>query len=415
MAPVDAQTLWMSTKIANDQFLLYAFDGAPPDTERVIAGIRQRAQQCPDLMLRVEDDSAVRYPAWVPAAVSATQFVRHDPPEQSWTDCLDAIARLTGDQLDLGEKGWRLHIFERVRAVPRTSRPATVTVLQIAHALADGTRTDGTAAWLFGRDAPMQPVPAPSRGWLLPRAVRASRAQHRLERDIAAGLVAGPTQARPALLSNTRPAGVPMVRTLVCDRARLGGPTVTIAALVAISTALAGMLRERGADPAQLGAEVLMAKPGVRHSHNHFRNVGIGLYPDLERGERARRITEVFAAQRDRARHPAMTAAALAFAAVPAPLLRWGVAQFDPDARSTTVTGNTVVSSVNRGVADLRFGAAAAVFTAGFPALSPMMGLTHGVHGLGDAIAISVHTAPSVFDATAVADYLARLDHALGA
>jgi hypothetical protein len=244
--------------------------------------------------------------------------------------------------------------------------------------------------------------------------VRASRADRRLQRDIAAGLVAGPTESRPVLLTNTRPAGTPVVRTLLCDRSRVAGPTVTVAALVAVSTALAGVLRALGDDPARLGAEVPMTKPGIRDSYNHFRNVGIGLYPELEPAQRAGRIAEVLAAQRARSRHPAMAASSLAFASVPAPLLRWGVQQFEPDVRSPLVTGNTVVSSVNRGPADLRFGPAPAVFTAGFPALSPMMGLSHGVHGLGGVVAISVHTASSVLDAAALEDYLGRLDHALG-
>jgi hypothetical protein len=96
---------------------------------------------------------------------------------------------------------------------------------------------------------------------------------------------------------------------------------------------------------------------------------------------------------------------------VPAPLLRWGVSQFDPDVRPAQVLGNTVVSSVNRGPADLRFGDARVVLTAGYPALSPSMGLTHGVHGIGETIAISVNAAQA-----AVADidgYLELLDAAL--
>jgi hypothetical protein len=107
-----------------------------------------------------------------------------------------------------------------------------------------------------------------------------------------------------------------------------------------------------------------------------------------------------------------MAAESAAFAALPAPLLRWGIGQFDPEARSPTVTGNTVVSSVNRGPADLFLGEASVVLTAGFPGLSPMMGLTHGVHGIGDTIAISVHAAES-----AVGDidaYVERLDYELG-
>jgi hypothetical protein len=97
---------------------------------------------------------------------------------------------------------------------------------------------------------------------------------------------------------------------------------------------------------------------------------------------------------------------------VPGPLLRWGVAQFDPGVRSAMVTGNTVVSSVNRGAADLHFGGCRVILTAGYPALSPMMGLTHGVHGIGDTIAVSVHAAESAVDD--IDDYLERLDAALG-
>ena len=106
-----------------------------------------------------------------------------------------------------------------------------------------------------------------------------------------------------------------------------------------------------------------------------------------------------------------MRAQDMAFAAMPAALLRWGVAQFDPDVRSPTVTGNTVVSSVNRGARDLRFGDARVLATAGFPGLSPMMGLTHGVHGIGDTIAVSVHAAES-----AIGDidaYIERLEREL--
>ena len=154
-----------------------------------------------------------------------------------------------------------------------------------------------------------------------------------------------------------------------------------------------------------------MAKTGVREAHNQFGNVGVGLYPELGFGERADRIAEDLARRRRRAAHPAMRAESRASAAVPAPLLRWGVAQFDPEARSPTATGNTVVSSVNRGAADLSFGGAPVVLTAGYPGLSPMMGLTHGVHGIGDTIAISVHAAESAIGD--VDAYVARLAAAL--
>ncbi|MGL4306312.1 MAG: hypothetical protein ACRCSF_09160, partial [Mycobacteriaceae bacterium] len=35
-------------------------------------------------------------------------------------------------------------------------------------------------------------------------------------------------------------------------------------------------------------------------------------------------------------------------------------------------------------------------FTSGFPGLSPVMALTHGVHGIGDTITISIHASLAV-------------------
>ena len=66
------------------------------------------------------------------------------------------------------------------------------------------------------------------------------------------------------------------------------------------------------------------------------------------------------------------------------------------------------MSSVHRGAADLYFGGAPVVLTTGCPSLSPMQGLTHGVHGVGDAVAVSVHAAESaVGDIDAYVDRLA--------
>ena len=106
-----------------------------------------------------------------------------------------------------------------------------------------------------------------------------------------------------------------------------------------------------------------------------------------------------------------MRVADLAFAATPAPLLRWGMDRFDPDVRVPKVTGNTVVSSVNCGAADFSFGGAPVTVAAAFPVLSPMMGLTHAVCGIGDTITLSVHAAESAIGDIDV--YVERLAAAL--
>ncbi|TFV55558.1 DUF1298 domain-containing protein [Mycobacterium sp. PS03-16] len=409
LAAFDAQTLWLAVKIPSDQLLLYAFAGTP-DPVTAVSGVLARARACGDLRLRVADRGPLTYPVWVDAGVTADQAVVH-PPVGDWADCLTAVSALADDPLDPQRATWRLHVISPVRGVPGVPGDATVAVVQMSHALADGQRSAALAGWLFGRPAMVPDIPPVPR-WLpaaLPvRAVRAARAHRLLMRDEAAGVVVRPAQSRPALRSNARPDGGRSVRTLVRCRRALPGPTVTVGVLAAVAEALAEHLRAQGDDPATLGAEVPMAKIGPRLAHNHFGNVGVDLHPDVPFDRRAARIAAELAERRRRAHHPGMQTANRAFAALPAPLLRRGVVQFDPTLRSPTVTGNTVVSSVDRGPADLTFGGAPVVMTAGYPMLSPMMGLVHGVHGIGDTIAVSVHAAASaVGDIDSYADRLA--------
>lgn len=412
LAPVDAQLLWLSTTMPNDQFLLFAFgdrcrDGASCDTGGALAEMRDRAERCAELRLRIVDDRRWRYPRWQRGEITDEQFTVRDAAD--WQECLDRVSRLA--QLDVTRMSWRVHVFPDVRAVPRAGS-GSVVVVQIAHALGDGTRSAQLAAALLGRGQPVREMAAPQRGLLPWRAVLAARAHQRLQRDIDAGLLGPPVAPRPALSLNEGPRRDAVVRTLAVGRDRLPGPTVTVGALVAIADALGGYLAARGEDISRLGAEVPMAgAEKMMMAHNNFRNVSVDLHPRLGRSERAQRIAAQLTAHRRRGEHPAMRAAAAAFAAVPAPLLRWGVGRFDPNARSGTVTGHTVVSSVNRGPADLCFGGRPVVLTAGYPALSPMMSLTHGVHGIGDTVAVSVQADPGTVD---VDDYIGRLSHALG-
>ncbi len=385
LAAADAQLFWLSAKTPNDQFLVYGFDGEP--AAGALEQVRRRAEACGELTLRVADGPCWRYPRWVPAPVTDEHFAVHDEsvgPAEGFT----AVARLP--QLDATRMAWRVHLF-----------PAGVVVVQVSHALGDGTRSSALAAALLGRCRPLPPVAAPRPGNVFWRGFLAARAH----RDL-------PPSAppRPALSVNRSPAGTPVLRTLLVGRDRLQHPTVTVGALSAIGEALGGYLGARGEDVGRLGAEVPVSGPPTTQARNNFRNVGIGLYPETGRDERIRLISAELRAARQRGEHPATAAAARAFAATPAWLLRWGIGKFVPTRRSAAVIGNTVVSSVNRGPADLAFGGCPVRYTAGFPALSPMQSLTHGVHGIGDVVAISVHADPVVVD---VADYLDRLAHAL--
>lgn len=399
----------MSAKVPNDEFGLFVFDGVADPVEPALEQVRRRASVCHDLRLRICDDNPLRYPVWVSGPVSDSQLVVHGGLD--WSSCLDAVAALIDDQLDVSREAWRLHVFAPVAGVPGSSGPATVAVLQISHALADGIRVAALAAWLFGRAVPVAPIVAPRRGSLLLRSVDAARAHRQLVHDMDAGVLPAPSPPRAPLLSNAAPVGLRRVRTVLRGRNTLADGTVTVSVLAAISTALAGYLRDRGDDPSELAAEIPMAHTGTRDGHNHFRNIGVSLHPELPVARRAELIAAELVAGRRRAEHPAAIASRRSFASVPAPLLRWGVGKFDTGVRSPAVTGHTVVSSVNRGAADLRLGGAPVLFTAGYPALSPMMGLVHGVHGIGDTVAISVHAADSAGD---IDDYVERLEHALG-
>ena len=411
MAAVDAQLLWVSAKVPNDQFLLFGFDGSPGRLDAAVDELRRRAEACDELRLRVVDDRSWHYPRWQHGGLEPGQFVVHDDDGADWQGCLDAVARLADDQLDARRMCWRAVIFPEVRGVPRTSGAGSVVVVQMTHALADGTRAAALAGALLGRSRPVPAVAPPDRGSLARRAVAASRANRQLVGDTEAGLLPPPVPPRPLLSINARPAGRSAIRTLALRRDQLPGSTVTVGVLVVVSEALSGYLGERGDDISQLGAEVPMAAPVNINAHNNFRNVGVGLYPGLGAAERAVRIATELAGHRRRGEHPGTLASGAAFAAVPAKLLRWGVSQFDPASRSPAVTGNTVVSSVNRGPADLSFGGCPVVLTAGYPALSPMMSLTHGVHGIGGSLAISVHADDSNVD---VDEYVDRLRTALG-
>ncbi|MFT4202249.1 MAG: DUF1298 domain-containing protein, partial [Gordonia sp. (in: high G+C Gram-positive bacteria)] len=103
---------------------------------------------------------------------------------------------------------------------------------------------------------------------------------------------------------------------------------------------------------------------------------------------------------------PARVAARRAEDRTPAPLMHWATTGFDDPAPPAAVTGHTVVSSVNRGAANLALAGGGIRFTAGFPALSTAHALTHGVHGIGRSVTVSVLADPDVLD---VDDYLTAL------
>ncbi|MET8795326.1 wax ester/triacylglycerol synthase domain-containing protein [Nocardia sp. NPDC004568] len=422
LAPPDATMYWLSRRTRNDQFLLYCFAESTWENARLREAVGRRCAAIPELAVRLRPDpTGLSYPVWIPAEPDPAQFVTHRLDRPDWSELLAALGRLLGTGVDAGEHPWRLHVFRGIRDSPAPDPVVTVVVLQVSHALVDGRGASRIARALFtGSPGPgTTPGPRP-----LPRsgiAGRAGRAGLALPLDIARtlrrGLAAGRARTRLAELTaagRVPPAapGYPpgvlnvpgegsghTVRMLVCRTAdfRMPGHSVTVVGLTVISLALQRYLRERGAAATALGAQVPMAtppRPGVR---NNYRSLGV----DLAIGEedplrRAAAIAADLAARRERAVHPLLDAQDAVTAALPALLLRRDVRNYPIDAVPERITGHTVVSSVDRGAADLRFGGAPVRFTAGFPAVGAVMHLTHGIHGLGDTVTLSLHADPAV-------------------
>ncbi|MGV9482077.1 WS/DGAT domain-containing protein [Gordonia aichiensis] len=435
LSAADALPYWMAPIIPNDQFVVYVFGEddrgrghSAGDRCEIAAWLARRAARIDDLTLRVLDvPFTLDRPYWVSTGVHSRQIVVDDAA-QTWQECLAALADRMSVPLDPTELAWRIHVFARVAGVPGGGDgPGVVVALQISHALGDGRRTAEIARDLFGHA-----LPAGSRRLTLTRVVPDSalragtallgalRLPGQVASMIARGLVAwrryrraSVEQGRGVPLSRFNvPAGTARtLRTLTVDSdaLRIGGAGATVGALVAISMALPLFL---GASDDRLVVELTVARTPKNLVRNNFRNVGVDLHVDQPNlAQRARLIADDIAAARRADDDPTRVASRAATAATPAFLTRWGIGRFDPTAVPERVTGVTVVSSVNRGADDLALDGRPVLATTGFPALSPAQGLTHGVHGIGDRVTISLTTAPGVFPD--VDGYLASLSAAI--
>ncbi|WP_202421930.1 WS/DGAT domain-containing protein [Gordonia sp. SID5947] len=408
MEPADSRMYWLSAAIPNDQFLLYCFVDQQVPMADLAEGLRRRAGRVADLCLRVCDvPLSLDQPLWVHRPVTPDQVVVHAGAD-TWQRCLERVGSLMADQLVPTRSCWRLHLLGPVTDTPRG--PAVVAVLQIVHSLGDGRRTSRIARDLFG-DHELRTVAPPERDRLPPALAASSAAVRgglampvRVGQMLWRGMCAfravrdRPPSARPgyALTRLNRPSGTQRaLRVIVGDRTMLpAGDTVTTGVLTAISIALEAYL---GRDVAPIGAELTIGRTRDARARNNFRNAGIDLHlEEADPAERARHIAAEMARAAEADDEPARIAERRASDTTPAILSHWGTRQFDPDRRPETVTGVTVVSSVYRGAADLTLGGGPVQFTTGFPALSPAQGLTHGVHGIGTTVAISVTTSPEI-------------------
>lgn len=418
----DARFHWLRDSFPSDQFLLYCFalprDWPTAQAERLLA----RARRIADLNVRVREvRGGLDFPLLVPRAAAEDDITIHPYQGLDWAECLEVVGELMGSQLRADEAAWRLHLLGPVYDSPAGPDPVAVVVLQISHVLGDGRRTSAIARDLLG-SCPLPELElrtsfgAPS----LSVMAGAARFPVQFAQTMRWGIASAAESRRSSPSTTPDAGGVPvtllnrpsgqrrLLRTIVLDRRAMKAPdtTVTATALSAISCALADYLDLDPGHP--LAAELTIGvtpQPGVR---NNFRNRGIGLPLDVDPlDRRSRMIGETIEKVRASADRRPDSAAWRAEQATPPTLMRLGARGFDTGAIPDRMTGVTVVSSVHRGPADLSLGSVASasptgaetasvLFTAGFPALSPMQGLTHGVHGIGDAVVVSVTTSPDV-------------------
>ncbi|EOM77937.1 hypothetical protein DW322_19920 [Rhodococcus rhodnii] len=406
----DAQALWVSRRIRTDQFQLYCFDGG--DAEQARGEILLRAATVPELGRAVcEVPGTLDLPYLVPGPPPAERVLIH--AARSWREVQTALAASTATSLS-ARAPWRVEVYPGVTGAPGCDGPALVAVFVIAHFVADGVRAGEIARTLFGDGATRaerMPVrrPGPARiavraaGHEIARSLRrrsattrATAARAELDSATEAGAIAPPPAGRELTRLDADPGDAHAVRVLVRDRASLTGPgvSVTAGACTAISLAIERYLTAAGDDvPASLGAELpVAARVRSGASANQYANASVTLAPGVrDLAARAAVIAADLAAQAERIRYRMMLDLDGPFDAASPRVLHREVGRFPLHIRPPSVSGNTVVSSVARGAADLVLGGGTVRFTSGFPGLSPAMALTHGVHGIGETVAIGVH------------------------
>ncbi|MGW0051983.1 wax ester/triacylglycerol synthase domain-containing protein [Nocardia nova] len=455
LTPQDATRFWLSRRACNDLFLLYCFDDAGWSADALRAAVIARSAEIPELSVCVREHRFA-YPAWEPADFDEAQVVVHTSEEPLWTTVEASLGEILAHSVPARRYTWRIHLYRGVRDAPGGSGPALVVVLQLSHALADGKRAAQIARELLrGSDAAARGIAEPGDGSdrvgssigamvdrhhgrrararfassvetlavealallsFLPgmaRTVRRGFVAAGADRELNSLAEAGEIPPAAPNFAPTRLNRPPApehraVRVIAGESLHVPGYTVTVVALTAISVAMSRYLAARGESADPLGAQVSMALPVVTDRkavpHNNYRDLGVDLCvaePDLRL--RARRIAAALAERRIRATHPLQSARDRVTDAIPAPVLRRDIAGYPLDLVPDRISGHTVLSSVHRGEADLSIAGGAVRFTAGFPALGAVMHLTHGLHGLGTTVTLSVHADPQVVD---VDDYV---------
>lgn len=254
-----------------DQYTTFVFDSGdhePPTFGDVVAHVEKRARLVPRLQIRIGDAvGLLEYPRWIrDPTPPRDHVVDHDLSDGRHT-LNSFLAERACVPVDATTRAWTVHVGRGLSGVDGIRGAATVVIVQVSHALSDGSVGTRIVRALFGPDEPTDNVtfpddPAVSRPRRVRDAVvatallpyRWARSQRRMGRAqqtyldaVRTGELVAPAPVEPTRV-NAHPDETRAVHVLQFPKSQwTGGPaTVTATALTAVGAALSTYLAAHG-------------------------------------------------------------------------------------------------------------------------------------------------------------------------
>ncbi|WP_181762943.1 wax ester/triacylglycerol synthase family O-acyltransferase [Rhodococcus spelaei] len=404
---------------------VYVFDAAAAGVELayddLLTWVSDRIERCAPIfrqrLVRVPGD--LDYPYW---SLDATFDLRNHvtltaSAGPGWDSLMHQIGGIVDGPVDLTRPPWELHVITDVSGIADLPADAAVAVLKFHHCVGDATETVRLGRQLFASES--EPATADvgterdrSRLSMLGVAVRrAPRSVARLVsglarlrkdgRGAAAEIPAAARQwpqtrfNRP-LTSTLRFGRVVFdLPAVMAVRSQCLGATVNDVVLSVIADAMSAYLAEVGEWPdGSLGARMPYSTRAFKESTagNRFDVLSVNLHTDVaDPLERLRAIRDSAQEAKDGLTKRLGAPNAHTLDEIPAPYMRMAL-KADARARRAgqpVLGGNTLISNVGRGIADLQLLGSPVVDSFGILPITDGAGLSHFVASLADRLTIT--------------------------
>ncbi|MFE3293237.1 wax ester/triacylglycerol synthase family O-acyltransferase [Rhodococcus sp. NPDC059234] len=421
---VYAEDQGAQTKITD----VYVFDSAGADLtyDALLTWVSGRIGRCPPIfrqrLVRVPGD--LDYPYWArdPHFDLRNHVTLTAAAAPGWDAVMHQISDVVDGPVELTRPPWELHVITHISGIADLPENAWVAVLKFHHCVGDATETVRLGRLLFARDLePVEPDSCTSTDrsrlsmlgvavWRGPRsAIRLVSGLAKLRRDSrAAADRAEPVEVRGSArewprtrfnrpLTSTLQFGrvVFDLRTVKAVQAHCPGGTVNDIALSVVAGAMSAYLAEAGENPdGSLGARVPRSTRSARDSRsgNRFSVLSVDLHTDIaDPAERLRAIQVSARAEKEELENREGSQIGSSLDALPAPYMRMAL-RADARARRArpvVVGGNTLISNVGRGAADVQLVGAPVVDAFGILPITDGAGLSHFVASMADRLTIT--------------------------